>query len=427
MYLLALLLACETKIVDVGDTEPTFDTDAPPTLPPEPTVPPETTFPAVDEALARDIISGAVDPDLGFQQLADSSGLPVATATGWLFLYRADGGPWATAGSFSDWVEQPMTLGANDVWWVELSVEEPAGALYKFTDAADWLADPWARSYTYDDLGEISFVRPPTDASRLDRWPGRAGHGMAPRTVRAYVPPGNGPFPVMYAHDGQNLFDPGAFWGGWQLQAALATVDPMIVVGIDNTADRFAEYTHVPDDLYGYPIGGDGTDYAAFVTEDLRPHIQAEYATSGHDGIMGSSLGGLISLHVAQTYPGDYDFVASLSGTLGWGSFGLDNPVMEELYLAHPPGFAKVYVDSGGGAGSDGVCTDGDGDGFVEDDRDDADNYCINRQFADDLAAAGWTYDVDLWHWHEVDAQHNEAYWADRVDQPLAIFAALDD
>ncbi len=422
MHLLALLLACETG--DTGKDGSPFDTDL---TPADPTVPPEQTFPVVDEAVARDIISGAVDPDLGFQQLADSNGLPVATETGWLFLYRAEDGPWSTAGSFSGWGAHPMEQGANGVWWVELPIEEPAGALYKFTDTLDWRADPWARSYTYDDLGEISFVRPPTGASRLDRWPGQAGHGMAPRTVRAYVPPGTGPFPVMYAQDGQNLFDPAAFWGGWRLQDALAAVDPMIVVGIDNTADRFDEYTHVPDDLYGYPVGGQGTDYAAFLTEDVRPHIEAEYATSGHDGLLGSSLGGLIALHVAHTYPGSYDFVASMSGTLGWGSFLLSNPLMEELYLDHPPGFVHVYVDSGGSAGNDGGCTDGDGDGFVEDDADDGDNYCINRQFADDLAAAGWTWDANLWHWHEPDATHDEAAWAARVDRPLAIFAGLDD
>lgn len=430
MYLLALLFACETKIEHVGEETPTTDTDEVIPDPPEPTdtTVPEQTFPVVDEQLARDIISGAVDADLGFQQLADSDGLPVATGAGWLFLFRAGGGPWSTAGSFSGWGAYPMELGANDVWWVEIPIEDPpAGALYKFTDTVSWVPDPWARSYTYDDLGEISFVRPPTDTWRIDRWPGVAGHDLEPRTVRAYVPPGAGPFPVMYAQDGQNLFDPGAFWGGWRLQDALATVDPMIVVGIDNTSARFDEYTHVRDDVYGYTVGGGAHDYAEFVTEDVRSRIEAEYPTSGLDGLMGSSLGGLVSLYVANVYPDRYDFVASLSGTLGWGSFELDNAVMEELYLTQPPGFVKVYVDTGGDAGADGACTDGDGDGFVEDDADDSDNYCINRQFADDLAAAGWTWEVDLWHWHEAGAEHTEAAWADRVDRPLAIFSGLDD
>jgi hypothetical protein len=228
---------------------------------------------------------------------------------------------------------------------------------------------------------------------------------------------------VLYAEDGQNLFDPEAIWGGWRLPEALAGRDPLLVVGIDNTPDRFDEYTHVPDDIGQGLMGGDGDAYATLIEDHVRPHVEAVYGSTGLDGLMGSSLGGLISLHVAWRNPGRYDFAASLSGTLGWGRFGADNETIEQRWLAAPPGTA-VYLDSGGGPGTDG-CEDPDSDGFPEDDPDAEDNYCETRQLADALAANGYTWDVDLWHWWEPGAPHAEVAWAARVGMPLDLFLGL--
>ena len=87
----------------------------------------------------------------------------------------------------------------------------------------------------------------------------------------------------------------------------------MLVVAIDNTIDRFDDYTHVPDDVgYGGTIGGEGDRYADFVEEVVRPHIEATYGAPGAVGVMGSSLGGLISLVV----------MLCLRGTPGPNRFG---------------------------------------------------------------------------------------------------------
>ncbi len=425
MWGMALLVACvESDPVDPGANHQTVE---PPGTVTEPTST-DPTSSSADEALARAIIDGTTAVEEGLGALAWSGGLPVETGAGtWIFLHTADQGPWSVAGDFGSWEPVAMAEGASGIWWAEVEIPAPAGGFYKFTDGAEWIADPRARSYRYDDLGEISYVRPPADDCRIDRWPGMFGQGLAPRDVRVVVPGGAGPFPVLYAHDGQNLFDPEAFWGGWRLQEALATVDPMIVVGIDNTADRFDEYTHVPDDVGYGPMGGNGDAYAAFVHDDVRPFVESTYGSSGLDGVLGSSLGGLISLHIAQHDPADWDFAASLSGTLGWGKFRAEERAMEELWLDQAAGFTHVYLDSGGSPGPDGQCRDQDGDGFPEDDPDSSDNYCETRQMADALAAAGWTWDVDLVHWWEADALHNELAWAERVELPLAIFASLDD
>ena len=101
-----------------------------------------------------------------------------------------------------------------------------------------------------------------------------------------------------------------------------------------------------------------------------------------------------------------------------------ENETIEERWLGAVPVGTAVYLDSGGGPGADG-CQDFDGDGFSEDDPDAADNYCETRQLADDLAANGYTWEADLWHWWEQDAPHSELAWAARVGMLLDRFLSL--
>jgi hypothetical protein len=386
--------------------------------------------PQGDLQLVQDLIAGRAGPEAVVPAIAWSGGWPVVDGDRAWFVAWDDRGPWSVAGEFGAWAPVEMTEG-DGFWWAEVEIgADPAGLAYKLVldagaSGGEWLADPFARSYAFDAYGELSYVAPPADRPRLDRWPGLAAEGLAPRDLAVWVPPGEGPWPVLYAQDGNNLFDPAALWGGWRLPDALATREPVLVVGIDNTPDRMDEYTHVPDDIGSGAIGGLGDAYAALIEDHVRPHVEAVYGSTGRDGLMGSSLGGLISLHVAQRYPGRYDFAASLSGTLGWGRFGLSEPTIEERWLGAPPLGTAVYVDSGGGPGGDGLCSDVDGDGVTEDDPDARDNYCESRQFADALAAAGYVWEQDLWHWWTPDAPHNEAAWAERVGMPLDRFLSL--
>ena len=378
-----------------------------------------------DEAVARAVIAGELELSTALQTLLWSGGLPVVTNNGTvLFLRSGSAQGWSVAGDFTDW--EPVGLQAGDGFgWAEVSIDgDRAGLGYKFTDGTSWQADPNSRSYKHDENGLISYVAPPSDTWRLDRWPGLEGYGLTARTVRVYVPPGDGPFPVIYAHDGQNLFDPEAAWGGWRLPDALAGASsPLVVVGIDNTGARMDEYTHVVDGLDGVDMGGEGDAYADLVLGDLAPRMQEAYPLTDHVGVMGSSLGGLISLHMGLRYSSDVDVVLGLSSTLGWGRYG-DAAVdtMTDRYLAAGPTAGQlIFVDSGGGDGGDG-CTDPDGDGSTEDDPNGSDNYCVTRGFVDALAANGWSWDSDLVHWHEPGATHDEAAWAARVHRPLAVF-----
>lgn len=342
-----------------------------------------------------------------------AGGWPRAVEGGYLFVY-AEPGSWSLAGDFEGWVGLPMTED-DGFSWIVAEVTDPSG--YKFTNGSDWVADPWSRQYTYDDFGEMSLVNA-ADA-HLERQFEVGDDSMVARTVRAWVPT-EAATHVLYVHDGQNLFDPEAFWGGWRLQESVPA--GMLVVGIDNTSDRMDEYTHVEDVISGETYGGAGDAYADFLDQTVRPLVVETWGEPATVGVMGSSLGGLISFHVADRSPGAYTFAASLSGTMGWGSIGAHNETMIERYAAAGHRDTALYLDSGG-AGT--TCADSDGDGVDDDDLEAHDNYCENVQLRDVLEAAGYTHEVDLWHWWEPDAEHNEAAWADRVWRPMEIFAAL--
>lgn len=415
---LVLLAACQPDPPPTDDTAPPDDTgDTGDTG--------DTVLPGAcdeDEAALRALVDGAEPSRAQVQavlaQVASSCGWPLETQAGdLLFACDCGEGSWSVAGDFDGWTGQPLTR-HGALHWAELDIPSPVDAGYKLTDGDTWLADPWARRFLYDSFGELSLLR--ATRAHLERWPEVQPEGLRSRTVRVWVPAAGAFDRVLWAHDGQNLFDPEAMWGGWHLQDALP--DGILVVAIDNTADRMEEYTHVPDLIHGTWYGGQGDAYAAFVHDQLRPWAAEKYGDAPIHGLLGSSLGGLISLHIADRYPGEYRFAASMSGTLGWGSIGADNETMIERYATAGHRDTALYLDSGGG----GTCWDGDDDGIQDDDPEAADNYCETMQMVTTLEGLGYTWEQDLWHWWEPGAAHNEAEWAARVALPLGVFAALD-
>lgn len=353
-----------------------------------------------------------VDLAGGLLKQAAASGWPAPATDGHLFV-STDAKLGFVAGDHDGWKGTPMTAEASFRW---LCLPVDAGDRYKLTDKTDFIADPWARSYTYDDFGEMSLVAP--TVSHLDRYFDVGDAKLAGRPVRVWVPEG-GYSRVLYTHDGQNLFDPDAIWGGWRLQESAGA--GILIVGIDNTPARMDEYTHVEDVIDGSTYGGLGDAYADFLKNTVRPLIQERYGEKGPVGVMGSSLGGLISFHIADRHPGEYAFAASLSGTMGWGSIGVNNETMIERYQKKGHQGTALYLDSGGG----GTCFDSDNDGILDDDPSAADNYCENIQMKDALLGVGYVEGNDLFHWWEPDALHNEAEWAKRVFRPINVFNAL--
>jgi predicted alpha/beta superfamily hydrolase len=354
------------------------------------------------------------DPDAALLAQSRGDGWPAPVAGGHLVVSTSSLN--RVAGDFDGWTGTPTKVDAGFAWLVL-----PGGTSggYKLTDGTSYLADPWARAYRYDAFGEMSLVAP--SGAHLERHLQVAGAGLEARTVRVWLPAAAASH-VLYVHDGQALFDPAAAYGGLSLQQAAPA--GMMIVGIDNSTARMDEYTHVQDRVAGQLVGGQADAYADFLHVTVRALVSQHYGEPARVGVMGSSLGGLVSFHVAQRYDGAYHFAASLSGTMGWGSIdaaAMPGLTMIDRYAAAAKGAAALYLDSGG----NGSCVDSDGDGIEDDDPLSRDNYCTNLQLADVLRAKGYSDGVDLQHWWEPDAPHNEAAWAARVWRPLEFFATL--
>jgi len=373
-----------------------------------------------DARIVTQVLDRALTPEAGMTAVAQSGGWPIRTSRGYVVATVDEGlGPYVVespSGGFAD-----TTLEAErGIAWALVTVAEPLGASLRLvTRYGDPVRDPWTRRLVYPQGSEVALVE--ASGPHLERWPGLVGQGVLARTVRVWVT-GETPTHVLYANDGQNLFDPRAAYSGWQLQAAAAPTT--LLVGIDNTSARFDDYTPVPDDAVGSSAGGHGAAYADFVELTVRPFIEARYGAPARVGVMGSSLGGLISLYEGLRYPGRYDFVGSMSGTVGWGSIAPSShePTIIEDYaaLAACPA-ATFYVDSGGSAGSG--CVDSDGDGIFDDTPDAGDNYCENVQLADVMRSLGCG---DRLHYVWGPGEpHNEASWRGRAPGALAVFEAL--
>ncbi|MFT4538323.1 MAG: hypothetical protein ACI841_004135 [Planctomycetota bacterium] len=145
-------------------------------------------------------------------------------------------------------------------------------------------------------------------------------------------------------------------------------------------------------------MGGADETYAEYIQHTVRPLIATHYGEPTKRGLMGSSLGGLISFHIPHRSPSHYDFAASISGTMGWGSIGTGfmNQTMIERYAASGHQGTALYLDTGGSGNG---CIDSDMDGIEDDDASSSDNYCENRQFEQVLLAAVYVVKVDMWHW----------------------------
>lgn len=113
-------------------------------------------------------------------------------------------------------------------------------------------------------------------------------------------------YPVIYMHDGQNLFDSNtSYVGEWNIDEKLDSLNAqVIVVGIEHGNEkRLAELTPYKNEKYG---GGNGDNYLDFIVKTLKPKIDSTYRTKSkteNTVIMGSSLGGLISYYALLKYP----------------------------------------------------------------------------------------------------------------------------
>ena len=229
------------------------------------------------------------------------------------------------------------------------------------------------------------------------------------RDILVWLPPGyddsGPPCPVLYMHDGQNLFDPdtafqpGEHWRVGETATALieaGRIEPLIIVGIYNTGEaRIDEYTPTGDRKLG---GGHADDYGRMIIEELKPVVDRGYCTkadAANTGIAGSSLGGLVSLHLGFTHPAVFTKIAALSPSVWWGRQAILKTIREAR--SKPP--IRLWVDMGTAEGRKGL--------------DDA------RLLKAALVGLGFTPGADLHYAEYEGATHSEQAWSERVGPML--------
>lgn len=181
------------------------------------------------------------------------------------------------------------------------------------------------------------------------------------RMIRVYLPKSYPEstisYPVLYMHDGQNLYkdEEAVFGTSWGVTEVLDrnSLD-LIVVGIDSPSHgwrRFNEYgpwenRDLGDSLCGSPriLGGEGDRYVKFIAEQLKPWIDEQYRTHPEDAAMaGSSMGGLISTYAACRYPHIFRRIASLSSAYWFNQKEIEALIDESDLSA----IDKFYLDVG--------------------------------------------------------------------------------
>ncbi|GAC1427806.1 MAG: alpha/beta hydrolase [Chloroflexota bacterium] len=189
---------------------------------------------------------------------------------------------------------------------------------------------------------------------------GVSSHGLAPRDLLVYLPPSYAVdatrrFPVMYLHDGQNVFDEATShageWGADEAAEALASRGlEAILVAVPNAGQaRADEYSPWATWLSGSDRANLAAAYVDFLLQTVKPCVDASFQTeSGRAGtaIAGSSLGGLISLYACLSRPGIFGYCAALSPALWPGRGSIFRFARER----HDPGL-RVYLDAGGQEG----------------------------------------------------------------------------
>ena len=281
-------------------------------------------------------------------------------------------------------------------------------------------------------------TQPGVSVGRIERLENFPSRFVQARPIDVWLPSDYSPmkrYAVIYMHDGQGLFDASQAWNkqAWNVHLALSRlmqdgkVQDSIVVGIPNGAKyRYSEYypdkylALAPQDVRADYVRRAQWDrpladaYLRFLVEELKPAIDQRYATRREPSgtfVMGSSMGGMISIYALCEYPQVFGGAAGLSThwvgrpTLWGAPARLQNaslPLAAFNYLqGHLPAAntRRLYMDHGT-TGLDAI-------------------YGIHQRVVDEI---GREMGYDSAHWQSrifEGTGHNEADWSARVEIPL--------
>jgi predicted alpha/beta superfamily hydrolase len=235
------------------------------------------------------------------------------------------------------------------------------------------------------------------------------------RDVLVYLPPGYRRFssrryPVLYLHDGQNVFDAATSFGGveWGVDETAQRlihgklIEPLIIVAVANIGEeRVHEYAPTPGVIEpkDHPrkrSRGLAHIYGQFLIEELKPFIDKKYRTkrdAEFTGLGGSSLGGLATLALGIFYSEVFTRLIVMSPSIWWDDYAIFRLV--GILGEKPP--LKIWLDTG---------TDEPG-------------WELARYLRDCLIDKGWRLGIDLSYLEVKGANHSEAAWAARVEPAL--------
>ena len=262
----------------------------------------------------------------------------------------------------------------------------------------------------------FAFMPPTTLTGNIQKHPAFPSRILKNRRdILVYLPPGYRRFstrhyPVLYLHDGQNVFDAATSFGGveWGVDETAQRlirqklIEPMIIVAIANVGeDRIHEYAPTPariDPPKRKRSKGLLRSYGRFLIEELKPFIDRKYRTrreAEFTGLGGSSLGGLATLALGLWFPNYFTRLAVLSPSIWWDDCAIYDIVDEIDETAKPP--LKIWLDTG---------THEPG-------------WERAASLRDRLTEKGWRLHDDL-HYLEVEGgDHSEGAWAARIDPVL--------
>lgn len=226
------------------------------------------------------------------------------------------------------------------------------------------------------------------------------------RKILAYLPPdyneSNRRYPVVYVHDGQNIFDDAtSFAGEWGVDETLNKLfqekgTGLIVIATENgQEERLNEYTPWKNEKYG---GGEGDLYIDFIVNDLKPFVDEKLRTKPgqwNTGIMGSSLGGLISYYAGLKYPNVFGKVGVFSPSF-WFSEESYTYATEHGKIKNQ----KMYLLAGTEEGEDG------------------DVVADSKKVAELLIRAGYKK-KNIYQKYVPGGRHNEQFWKNEFEEAI--------
>jgi len=266
----------------------------------------------------------------------------------------------------------------------------------------------------------------------IERYPSFPSRFVTPRNVDVWLPEDysrSKKYSVIYMHDGQALFDKGITWNKqeWNVDSIVGQlikdkkIKDCIIVGISNNGMyRFSEYypqkpfESLPKPMQQWMLNEAmlgkirSDDYLRFMVEELKPFIDKNYSTNPdkqNTVVMGSSMGGLISMYAICEYPDVFGSAACLSTHWIGNSDNPDNTIIPESFINYlinnlpSPVDHKIYFDYG---------------------TETLDRYYKAHQQKVDEVMKEKNFSANQWKTREfIGKDHSENAWSERLDIPL--------